>query len=265
MTKMKVIILLCIMLANSICIASETCFLAVEGDTIIKQEGDCKKRWPPCSTFKIAISLMGYDADILEDESMPTWQYQDGYVDWNEKWKAPHKPSLWIVNSCVWYSQIITQKLGLKRFSTYVNKLKYGNQDISGDKGKNNGLTNCWLSSSLEISAEEQVNFLQKLIHEKLPVSVHAQKMTKNIIFVKELKNGWKLYGKTGNGSQLNADKSTKIDKQIGCFVGFLQKENRSIVFACWIADDQPEDTYASIRAKAAAQKELLKILDSDR
>ncbi|ASX27927.1 hypothetical protein BA173_03570 [Rickettsia sp. MEAM1 (Bemisia tabaci)] len=51
----------------------------------------------------------------------------------------------------------------------------YGNQDTSGDKGKNNGLTNAWLSSSLEISPEEQIAFLQKLAADQLPVSLKAQ------------------------------------------------------------------------------------------
>ncbi|WP_410526378.1 penicillin-binding transpeptidase domain-containing protein [Rickettsia rhipicephali] len=27
----------------------------------MKQEGNCESRYAPCSTFKIAISLMGYD------------------------------------------------------------------------------------------------------------------------------------------------------------------------------------------------------------
>ena len=46
----------------------------------------------------------------------------------------------WMKNSCVWYSQIITNKeLGLEKFRDYVTKFDYGNRDISGDKGKNNG------------------------------------------------------------------------------------------------------------------------------
>ncbi|WP_410526374.1 penicillin-binding transpeptidase domain-containing protein [Rickettsia rhipicephali] len=56
-------------------------------------------------------------------------------------------------NSCVWYSQIITNKeLGIEKFRDYVTQFDCGNRDISGDKGKNNGLTNAWFSSSLEIA-----------------------------------------------------------------------------------------------------------------
>lgn len=253
---------LCFLLINVVCVAETTCFLAVENQQIIKKEGDCKRRLPPCSTFKIALSLMGYDACILVNETTPTWDYKDGYVDGLEKWKAPHNPTQWTINSCVWFSQVLTQKLGLKRFSDYVNKLDYGNKDIAGDKGKNNGLTNCWLSSSLEISAEEQVSFLEKLIHEELPVSIHAQKMTKNIIFLQDLQDGWKLYGKTGGTAGLRTHKNTaKSNTQLGWFVGFIQKNERFITFAYWIADSEPKEDYASVRAKAAVLAELTKIL----
>ncbi|KJW02328.1 penicillin binding transpeptidase domain protein [Rickettsia endosymbiont of Ixodes pacificus] len=90
--------------------------------------------------------------------------------------------------SCVWYSQVITKELGIEKFRDYVTKFDYGNRDISGDKGKNNGLTNAGLSSSLEISPEEQLAFLQKLAENKLPVSVKAQEMTKNILFIEDFR-----------------------------------------------------------------------------
>ena len=51
------------------------------------------------------------------------------------------------------------------------------------NKGQNNGLTNSWLSSSLKISPEEQIVFLQKLLDNKLPVSLKSHYMTKNILY----------------------------------------------------------------------------------
>ncbi|MGI4775886.1 MAG: class D beta-lactamase, partial [Janthinobacterium lividum] len=42
--------------------ASTQCFIAREGRKVIHQEGDCKERYAPCSTFKIALSLIGYDS-----------------------------------------------------------------------------------------------------------------------------------------------------------------------------------------------------------
>lgn len=138
-------------------LAQASCFLAKENNKVVQQEGDCKKRYAPCSTFKIALSLMGYDSGVLIDANHPEWEFKEGYVDWFDQWKRSYTPAFWIKNSCVWFSQVLTKKLGMLKFKTYVKKFIYGNQDVSGDKGKNNGLTNSWLSSSLEISPEEQI------------------------------------------------------------------------------------------------------------
>lgn len=62
----------------------------------------------------------------------------------------------------------------MKKFQEYVTKFDYGNKDLSGDKGQNNGLTNAWLSSSLGISSLEQIAFLQKMLADKLPIKPHA-------------------------------------------------------------------------------------------
>ncbi|HJK86180.1 MAG TPA: penicillin-binding transpeptidase domain-containing protein [Candidatus Megaira endosymbiont of Nemacystus decipiens] len=166
---------------------AKECFIASENNTLIHVEGDCDKRYTPCSTFKIAISLMGFDSGILLDQTHPTWDFKPGYVDWLERWKQPHNPKLWLTNSCVWYSQIITKKLGMKQFTEYTQRLNYGNQDTSGDKGMNDGLTNCWLSSSLAISPKEQIHFLNKLVTNTLPVSLNAQEKTKNIMYQETL------------------------------------------------------------------------------
>ncbi len=242
-------------------LAGANCFLAKENSKIIKQEGDCKSRHAPCSTFKIAISLMGYDDGLLLDETHPELPFKEGYNDWLDKWKQPHNPRLWIQNSCVWYSQVLTQKLGMAKFQEYVSKFDYGNRDVSGDKGKDNGLTRSWLSSSLEISPEEQSVFLQKLIDNKLPISLKSQEMTKNILFVDDLVDDWELYGKTGMGYVLNHDRTEKLDLQIGWFIGWIQKGNHTIVFVNYIEDDHKQDTYASLRAKALAKEKLIELI----
>lgn len=241
-------------------VAAADCFLVKENNKVIKKEGNCKTRHAPCSTFKIPISLMGYNEGILIDETRPEWPFQTGYADYIDKWKQPHNPSLWMKNSCVWFSQVLTEKLGMSKFKDYVTKFDYGNQDVSGDKGKNNGLTNSWLSSSIEISPEEQAIFLQKLIDNKLPVSLQSQEMTRKILFMEELPGGWKLYGKTGSGSPLSKNRMQKLEgHQIGWFVGWIQKDNRTIIFTNFIEDQQK--TYAGPRAKEAAKEKLLQII----
>lgn len=250
----KTFLFLCIgILLTNLSYAKANCFLAVENNKVLKKEGICTERYSPCSTFKIAISLIGYDSGILVDEKSPVWDYKAGYPDWLDKWKQSHNPSLWIKNSCVWYSQIITQKIGMKKFQEYVKKFNYGNKNVSGDKGKNNGLTNSWLSSSLQISPEEQISFLRKLIENKLPVSNKANKMTKKILFIEDISNGWKLYGKTGAGSKSGAT--------FAWFVGWIEKDNRAIVFANYLKDKKKSPFELSTNAKRTAKERLMQLI----
>ncbi|MHA6844763.1 penicillin-binding transpeptidase domain-containing protein [Ralstonia syzygii] len=54
---------------------------AATGQPIV-QEGRCGERVTPASTFKIALSLMGYDAGFLKDEHAPTLAFKPGDPDW---------------------------------------------------------------------------------------------------------------------------------------------------------------------------------------
>ena len=146
----QVILLLCsIMLSANVAFA-DSCFIAKENGKVLQSEGDPEKRYAPMSTFKITLSLIGFDSGILADEMHPVWPFKEGYVDWRDAWKQDQTPKSWMKESCVWYSQVLTKKLGMKKFQDYVTKFDYGNKDLSGDKEQNNGLTNAWLSSSLQ-------------------------------------------------------------------------------------------------------------------
>jgi len=258
----KVILLLCSIMLSANLAFADSCFIAKEKNQVLKTEGNCDKRYAPMSTFKIVLSLIGFDSGILVDEMHPVWPFKEGYVDWRDVWKQDQTPKSWMKESCVWYSQVLTTKLGMKKFQDYVTKFDYGNKDLTGDKGQNNGLTNAWLSSSLQISAIEQVAFLEKMLTGKLPIKPHAVAMTKNILFVEELKNGWKFYGKTGMGSLLNADGTKNPDLYHGWFIGWIEKGGRRIIFSNHIEDDKKEEIGASQRAKADAKEKMTKIID---
>ena len=238
------------------------CFLIKENNRIILQEGDCQSRHSPCSTFKIAISLMGYNENILQNERYPDWPFQEGYAAGIDIWKQPHYPALWIKNSCVWYSQIIIQRIGIKKFQDYITKFDYGNKDISADKDKVNGF-NSWLSSTLQISANEQIIFLQRLVENKLPACKKSHEMTKNILFVENLANGLKLYGKTGAGYIINKDGFPNKDSQIGWFVGWIEKDNRNIIFAHYAEDKEKQDWQIGKKARKAVKEKLIHLFNS--
>ena len=115
--------------------STEENFLLVDNttDNIIFQLGPhVNERVTPCSTFKIALSLMGYDIGILKDKETPTWEFQKEYVDYLESWKTSQTPQSWIRNSCVWYSQILTLQMSLETIQNYLISFKYGNKDMTG-------------------------------------------------------------------------------------------------------------------------------------
>lgn len=254
--KKTVFFISLLIFANYNIFATETCFLAKENNKVIKQEGDCTTRYSPASTFKVPLSLMGYDSKIFVSESNPKWpvskQYYDGFL---QVCNASHNPREWMRDSCVWYSRVLTQKLGLEKIKDYLAKFDYGNQDFSGDAGKNNGLTDAWISSSLRISPIEQAIFVQKILDNNLSVSKKAYTMTKKILFKEELSGGWKLYGKTGNAKQ-----ATNL--QQGWFIGWIEKNNRKIVFVNHLVDDKQQDVFASFRARDDAKNRLWQIIE---
>jgi beta-lactamase class D len=257
------ITLILIFLLGTDVFADASCFIAKDGETILKQEGDCITRHSPFSTFKVAISLMGYNEGILIDPIHPELPFKPEYIDIYASWRKPHNPTTWLQNSCIWYSQIITKQLGLNKFKEYLYKFNYGNQDPSGDKGQDNGLTNCWLSSSLQISPIEQVNFLEKLIANKLPVNNQAQEFTKIIMYVETLPNGWKLYGKTGGGYKLDASGMLKENSAIGWFVGWVEYGERKIIFVRYLESDHRSSIPLGNQAKIQARKKLLKLINN--
>lgn len=202
-----------------------------DGKTL-HQDGDCTTRRSPASTFKIPLALMGFDSDILKDAHNPVLEYKPEYNGLSFQQKTTD-PAIWEKDSIVWYSQQLTKKLGTEKFQHYVDQFNYGNRDLSGHPGKNDGLTQAWLFTSLAISPKEETDFIAKMLDRKLGVSPHAYDMTYAIM--PEFAAGpWTVHGKTGSG-HINDDQK----KPQGWFVGWAENGARRIIFAKMILPDQ--------------------------
>jgi beta-lactamase class D len=244
--------------------AEPVCTLLVEaasGKVLERQGGQCETRNSPASTFKIALAVMGYDAGVLVDAHTPAWPYKAEYEAWMESWKKTTDPTSWLRDSVVWYSQEITRRLGSERFQQYVDWFDYGNRDLSGDPGQNNGLTRAWLSSSLKISPTEQVAFLRKLLSRQLPVSNRAIDQTMAALPQFPLPDDWIAHGKTGGGFQPGPKSEPDHDRQFGWFVGWAQKGDRTVIFARLIKDDARNEAAAGLRARDSVLSDLPRLL----
>jgi bla regulator protein BlaR1 len=235
---------------------------AASGQRLVR-EGRCGERVTPASTFNIAVSLMGYDSAILHDAHTPAWPFKPGYADWNPSWRASTDPTSWIGNSVVWYAQQVTARLGAQRFGQYVEQFKYGNQDVSGDPGKDNGLALSWINSSLAISPDEQVDFLGKIVKRELPVSAAAYDMTARLTLVGTLANGWEIHGKTGTANPVLPDGKDDNAHQYGWFVGWAKKGSRTLVFARLELDESKQGSFAGLRVKQDFLRDLPERLDA--
>lgn len=162
---------------------------------MLHRDGTCNKAFAPQSSFKLPLAVMGYDAGILTDATTPRWDYKPEWKSSKREQKSVD-PTIWEKDSIVWYSQEITRKLGKQKLADYVKRFDYGNADVTGVKGRSDGLTQSWLMSSLKISPEEQVDFLRRFVNGKLPVSKAAHDKTVAIIPTFEAANGWTIHAK---------------------------------------------------------------------
>ncbi|KQT66264.1 MULTISPECIES: class D beta-lactamase [unclassified Aureimonas] len=233
---------------------------------VLVEEGDCRTRVTPASTFKVPLALMGFDSGLLADAKSPVLPFKTGDVDWGgENWRQDTDPTRWMTYSVVWYSQRLTHRLGADRLSDYARRFGFGNADFSGDPGKDNGLDRAWIMSSLKISPVEQVAFWRRFVNRELPVSRHAFEETDAIVESWPLKAGWTARGKTGSALPRKRDGSFDEARSFGWFVGSAEKAGRRLVLARLIQDDRKEKTSAGLRAREAILEELPGLVEAAR
>lgn len=192
----------------------------------------CNQRFSPYSTFKIAASLMAFDKKIFKDEDQVIkW---DGVKRDRAEINQDQTPLTFMSNSVKWVTEWIMPQVGNDSIKKYLENFDYGNKDFSG------GLKDAWVSSSLKISAIEQMSFLSQLWNNKLGVTQRASDLTKKVMFVNNLGKA-ELYGKTGTGCIKGNACMSRPDKMIGWFVGVLKTDSNVYVFAANASDLKPQ------------------------
>jgi beta-lactamase class D len=210
-------------------------------------EARCRVRFPPFSTFKIPNSLIGLETGVIADAEFA--------MKWDEKKYPAHSrdtlpfSSWWqdqtlrtaFRRSALWYYRELALRVGHERMKEHVRRLRYGNSDASGPVDR------FWLGNSLQISADEQVEFLTRLYRGELPVSKRSLAIVREIMTLEEMP-AYRLSGKTGGGALGEG-------RYLGWFVGHLETKEGAYVFATQIEGP----TYLSIRdERIAVTKRIL-------
>jgi beta-lactamase class D len=217
----------------------------------------CETRVSPSSTFDIALSLMGFDSGPLTTPDSSTWPNGPDNLATVEDGRTPTTPQAWLRNGDLRYSQELAKALGSARLQQYVDNIQFGNRDLTGDAGEDNGLTQAWLSSSLEISPGELLHFLRMLVLRDLPFSAEAVEKTMGSMPVFTAGGGWTVRGVTGTGFQRMPDGTRDRNRQFGWFVGWAEREASRVVFVRLVEDERAERVPAGIRARDTLLAEL--------
>ncbi len=225
---------------------------ASEGQYTVYNQELAETRRPPCSTFKIISSLIALENKIIIPEnSTRTWS---GEIFWNEDWNRDINFSEAFRTSCVWYFRQVVDDIGKERMQRELDKLRYGNCDISDWEGKlntnnnNRALTGFWIESSLMISPREQVEVMERIFGSGSDYSEETRNELKKVMRLPEQeKSGISVYGKTGLGV---TDGIT-----VGAwFTGFAERAEGNVYFCVRLGRTDGMDVSSTL-AKEIAMK----------
>lgn len=212
----------------------------------------------PCSTFKIISSLIALENNIIEpNNSTQTWS---GEVFWNEKWNHDMEFHEAFQESCVWYFREVIDEIGQEIIQKELDKLQYGNCNISDWEGRlntnnnNRALTGFWIESSLIISPKEQTEVMARIFGETSVYSEKTRETLRQVMLVAEQDEPpVKIYGKTGMGKT----GGVTVD---AWFTGFAEKpsEEKTVYFCVYLGRTDNQNV------TSAAAKEIAVRLVSD-
>lgn len=202
-------------------------------------------RSSPCSTFKIISSLIALENGIiLPEDSTRTWS---GERFWNEDWNKDIDFREAFRTSCVWYFRQVIDNIGKDRMQKELEKLQYGNCDISDWEGSlntnnnNRALTGFWIESSLRISPKEQTAVMERIFGGNSDYSEETRNQLKQVILVPEQdradfpymeKPGWEkpMVLSLTHGSQA----LRKVQKVLSIFACVLERQRNWRYPARW-------------------------------
>jgi len=196
-----------------------------DGVLVCSDVKKCQTAVTPASTFKIPHSMIALETGLVQDpDTILPWDKQQY---WNENWNQDLKFRDAFRFSCLPCYRAIARKVGAAGEQEWVNKLGYGNRDISG------GVDKFWMDAGLLISPLEQLDFLRRFDGDKLPISARTADYVRDIMTL-DVTEKYVLRGKTGTTG------TPEESRMLAWLVGWLEAGNRRVFFALLLDGNAP-------------------------
>ena len=132
--------------------------------------------------------------------------------------------------SVVWMFQDIARRTGKANMREWIDRLEYGNRDLSG------GIDLLWLQGGLRVSAMEQVQLLHKLAEGRLPATQRAQRLVRDALVMEKTRD-YTLYAKTGT--------QPTGPNAINWWVGWVERKGRPVAYFALNLTPTPKTVFA--------------------
>ena len=196
---------------------------AQTGRTQLLDSERAARRYLPASTFKVYNALVALETGAVTDpDSVFVW---DGTEREVPAWNRDHTLRTGMASSVVWLYQRVARRVGRDRYLAAFRRQPYGNGQIGND------VAMFWLDSSLQISANEQVQFIDGLRRGALAFRPDVQAAVRDVLPVLVDSAGARVVGKTGLGRQPGRT-------LLGWIVGEVERDGRRAVFAMNVEPD---------------------------
>ncbi len=209
------------------------------GRTVRHGAARAAERLLPASTCKIPNTVIALETGVAPGaEFALPWDASVAPLrPWRpETWARDQTLRTALRDSVVWYYQEIARRVGPERMKSWVDRLDYGNRDLSG------GIDRFWLSGGLRISADEQVWFLSRLRGGELGGSPRILALLDEMLLLEETPS-WRLYGKM---------ETTRLGKsdELRWLVGWVQRGDSLFYYPLNV--EGPADSVAWAQARRA-------------
>jgi beta-lactamase class D len=204
-----------------------------------------KTPFPVASTFKIPNSLISLETGVIKDElAILTW---DGITREIPTWNRDLNLKEAFQISAVWFYQVLARRVDYDQMQQWITKVGYGNQNI----GNKDEIDQFWLNGSLQITPQQQIEFLTRLYQNDLPFSEKNISIVKDIM-ISEKTPEYTIRAKTGWFGFGN-----KSIPNIGWYVGYLETADNVYFFATNIDIRNEQDGSSRIKLTRLCLKDL--------